>query len=65
MAIVALLGFAGCRPQATDGLRADEAREQLDEVVEAVQTTTGKNWEVDVEPGVIGCSATHGQWHTA
>jgi hypothetical protein len=41
---------------------SEEARKQLDTAVEAVQSATGENWEVEVEPGVASCSNTYQQW---
>lgn len=45
-------------------MNSDEAREQLTTAVEAVQSATGENWEVDVKPAIASCSRTHGQWTT-
>ncbi|MFS0853812.1 hypothetical protein [Microbacterium sp. 179-I 3D4 NHS] len=45
-------------------MNTDEAREQLEKAVEAVRSATGEDWETVVDPGVLGCSKTHGRWAT-
>jgi hypothetical protein len=56
-----LSGCGGREPEMTSG----EAREQLDKAVKAITSATGEDWEVDAEPGLLGCSRTHGQWSTS
>ncbi|MFS0854573.1 hypothetical protein [Microbacterium sp. 179-I 3D4 NHS] len=46
-------------------MTSDEARKQLYRAMEAIKSATGENWEVDAEPGLLGCSRTHSQWHTS
>lgn len=59
---LAMLTLSGCVPTGESGVSSEDARKQLDAAVEAVQTATGKNWEVEVEPGVASCSNTHQRW---
>lgn len=56
-----LSGCEGGKPEMTSA----EARAQLDTAVEAIKSATGDNWEVDAEPGLLGCSRTHSQWSTS
>jgi hypothetical protein len=65
MVLGAVLGSAGCGLWETTEINSEEAREQLMTAVEAVQSATGEEWVVTVEPGILGCSRTHGQWTTS
>jgi hypothetical protein len=58
------LVLTGCGVEQESVMNSDKARDQLDGAVEAVQSATGTDWEVVVEPGVVGCSQTHGRWVT-
>ncbi|MFS0854574.1 hypothetical protein [Microbacterium sp. 179-I 3D4 NHS] len=46
-------------------MNSDQARAQLDMAVEAIKSATGDDWGVDAEPGLLGCSRIHSQWHTS
>lgn len=65
-AVVMLLFLTGCGSgEGQEEVDRHQARAQLDAAVEAVQSATGTDWVVDAEPGLIGCSRTHSQWHTS
>jgi hypothetical protein len=65
VAITAMLGLSSCHAVRSEETTADDAHVQMMTAVEAVQTSTGAEWTVDLEPGMIGCSRTHGQWVTS
>src|SRR5688500_16042594 len=58
------LALSGCGWRGEGSLNSEQAKAQMQVAVETVQSATGTDWRVTVEPSVVGCSQTHGRWVT-